>query len=599
MDRIMTKTKTKAVSLILVITMILTQFTGAGTVFAAEEQELPFTTRFTDSENQVFRTEFAEKTLTTVWGEELPAYRCIVHAGTETVKISKNDDKAVILNNDKKENIEDGDFSIKNKGEEHFLIIQVEQDNIKSYALYFEEDISEVQAAEVDKMILHIGTVSLESKSEIDEARAAYNRLPEDAKEKVKHLNVLEAAEEEYKRLSEEENKDILAAEKTDNLISSIGRVTLDSEEKIKAARESYEMLSQGAKKKVKKLKVLEEAESVYQKLKEKDIKDSEDAHALDVAILKIDDVTLASGPYIREVEEMYNQLSDEAVAKVKYLFILEEAEAEYDKIVRKADLDRGTVELKSMFFKVKGGYKITATGKHIHAVPIVKDSAGNLLKEGRDYTVKYSRESRINPGRYKITICGTGNYRGENSINLIITPKAPAGLKADLSTESGGYDDVVLSWKESSDNAGYNIYYKKKDDAEWKYYTRTADTSVVKKNLTDGTVYEFKVVPYYKYDGVRYCSVKYSTVSAITLKKVKKPYAAKYNSSRVRISWNNIAGESGYEVRAYNGEKATIFKTTGTALNIKVSKNRKYTFKVRAYKNVTKNGKTYRVYGT
>lgn len=59
----------------------------------------------------------------------------------------------------------------------------------------------EKAAANVDELIGKIGTVTLNSKAAIDEARAAYNALSADAKAMVYKLSVLEAAERRYQEL--------------------------------------------------------------------------------------------------------------------------------------------------------------------------------------------------------------------------------------------------------------------------------------------------------------------------------------------------------------------------------------------------------------
>lgn len=71
------------------------------------------------------------------------------------------------------------------------------------------------KAAEVDNAIATIGTVTLESKDAIAEAKAAYNALSTEDKAKVANYSVLEAAETEYKALVDAEKANVLETYKS------------------------------------------------------------------------------------------------------------------------------------------------------------------------------------------------------------------------------------------------------------------------------------------------------------------------------------------------------------------------------------------------
>ena len=69
------------------------------------------------------------------------------------------------------------------------------------------------KAKKVDKKIKAIGEVTLDSGTAIEEARAAYDKLSDEAKAKVKKLDTLEAAEATYAELVEEEEARVKAEE--------------------------------------------------------------------------------------------------------------------------------------------------------------------------------------------------------------------------------------------------------------------------------------------------------------------------------------------------------------------------------------------------
>lgn len=230
---------------------------------------------------------------------------------------------------------------------------------------------------------------------------------------------------------------------------------------------------------------------------------------------------------------------------------------------------------------------KKTYTGKTLKAPTVtVKDSEGNKLVEGTDYTVS-GNESQKKIGEYKITVTFTGNYAGTETLTYAIVPGAPSSASANLY----GYDDVKLSWKKVTGATGYNVYYKKATASKYTYLTRTTGTSVKKANLSDGVKYTFKVVPYFTAGKTRYEALNSKTSSVYTLKKVATP-TVKKNGSKVKVSWKNIEGESGYQISASAKKSgtnvvATYSTTKGTSKTVSATKGKTYYYKVRAYKVV------------
>ena len=266
-------------------------------------------------------------------------------------------------------------------------------------------------------------------------------------------------------------------------------------------------------------------------------------------------------------------------------------------------DVEPGNIadfELGSGYVKTdENTYKVIATGEQILPEPLVKSKSGKLLNKGEHYKVTYSSDI-VKPGHYQVTVEGLNPYTGTITKNVIVTPEPVTGVKVRHSTATGGYDDAYLTWNPSEDVTGYQVYARRPSKTkEWTFLGRTQKTSFLKKDLYDGWKYEFLVYPYVDCNDERYRTMEdYSVVAMTTLKKAYRPSAQKYNSSRVRISWKDIYGESGYQIRASRTGKTTYLRTTGKAMNIKVAKGKQYTYKVRAYKYVTKNGEKVRVYG-
>ena len=221
--------------------------------------------------------------------------------------------------------------------------------------------IAELEAApikSVEALIDAIGTVTLDSKSAIDEARKAYDKLTAEQQAKVSNYATLTAAETTYAKLVQDK-ADQDAADAVIAKIDAIGTVTLDSKSAIDEARKAYDKLTAEQQAKVSNYATLTAAETTYAKL----VQDKADQDAADAVIAKIDaigTVTLDSKSAIDEARKAYDKLTAEQQAKVSNYATLTAAETTYAKLVQdKADQDAadaviakinaiGTVTLKS-----------------------------------------------------------------------------------------------------------------------------------------------------------------------------------------------------------------------------------------------------------
>ena len=131
--------------------------------------------------------------------------------------------------------------------------------------------IAELEAApikSVEALIDAIGTVTLDSKSAIDEARAAYDKLTAEQQAKVSNYATLTAAETTYAKLVQDKT-DQDAADAVIAKINAIGTVTLKSKKAIDAARKAYDGLTDAQKALVPAsvVKTLTDAETAYSNL--------------------------------------------------------------------------------------------------------------------------------------------------------------------------------------------------------------------------------------------------------------------------------------------------------------------------------------------
>lgn len=122
-----------------------------------------------------------------------------------------------------------------------------------------------------ESAINNIGVVTLNSKAAIEEARVLVSSLSEDDVQKLSNLAILVEAENSYKVLREvaEEQAEQDKADRVIELINSLGKISLQSEDAIKQAESEYGKLSSRAKKLVLNLDILAEAEEKYNELLE------------------------------------------------------------------------------------------------------------------------------------------------------------------------------------------------------------------------------------------------------------------------------------------------------------------------------------------
>ena len=242
-----------------------------------------------------------------------------------------------------------------------------------------------------------------------------------------------------------------------------------------------------------------------------------------------------------------------------------------------------------------------TYTGNQISPTVTVKDANGKTLVKGSDYTVSYGTATRKNTGRYSVTVSFKGNYKAnDRKLWFTIVPKAPATMNAELY----GYDDVKVTWSKCTGASGYAVYYKKATASTYTLLGRTTNLYMKtdkKVDLADGVNYNFKVVPYYKNSaGTIYQSTKFKTDTLYTLKKLAAP-TIKTSDAKVKVTWKNIPGETGYQISKSTSSTGTSIvlttkTTTGVSSTIKATKGKKYFYKVRAYKVIDSKGT--KVYG-
>ena len=196
--------------------------------------------------------------------------------------------------------------------------------------------IAELEAApikSVEALIDAIGEVTLDSKSAIDEARAAYDKLTAEQQAKVSNYATLTAAETTYAKLVQDK-ADQDAADAVIAKIDAIGTVTLDSKSAIDEARAAYDKLTAAQQARVSNYATLTAAETTYAKL----VQDKTDQDAADAVIAKINaigTVTLKSKKAIDAARKAYDGLTDaqKALVPASVVKTLTDAETAYSNL--------------------------------------------------------------------------------------------------------------------------------------------------------------------------------------------------------------------------------------------------------------------------
>lgn len=244
--------------------------------------------------------------------------------------------------------------------------------------------------------------------------------------------------------------------------------------------------------------------------------------------------------------------------------------------------------------------YPYDGAAKQPKVISVTLEDGVTVLTEGVDYIVAYN--NNIYPGIGQVKILGRGEYEGV--VRIPITIQKPIVLpQTQVKVKLYGADDVAITWT-GQNVASATINYQvecQKNGGKWSVLAKSLKTTAYKAaNLADGAKYAFRVTPYVTIGGKNYYGVAKISSAIYTLQKVKMGKVEKATKTKITLKWNNIPGESGYEI-AQSTKKTKgykVLKRVGAnkkTVKLKVKSKKTYYYKVRAYKTV--DGK--RIYGT
>ncbi len=181
-----------------------------------------------------------------------------------------------------------------------------------------------------------------------------------------------------------------------------------------------------------------------------------------------------------------------------------------------------------------------------------------------------------------------------EPSATPTATPISTSAVETPMisSAAATGYRSVKLMWDTVDGASGYEVWRATSETGSFKLIKALSATSYTNTGLTTGKTY------YYKIRAYRTVSRKksygdFSTVVSATpmLSTVTGAKSAIAKAASVKISWNAVAGKSGYEIwRSMSPiDGFELFKTTRNTYlkNAKRIDDTLYYYKVRAYRVV------------
>lgn len=192
--------------------------------------------------------------------------------------------------------------------------------------------------------------------------------------------------------------------------------------------------------------------------------------------------------------------------------------------------------------------------------------------------------------------------YSAAKAVNA--APAAPS-----LTVTAKGSESLKLTWKKVKVSSGayvdgYAIYRSTTEKGTYKKVKTINSgktTSYTDKGLVTGNTYYYKIRAFYKSGGKTVYSADSAVVAKQVVPEAPKIEAASVDYQTIRISWKQVTGCSGYQIKRSNTADGTYksVKTINSAAtlsydNTKLTTGQTYYYKVRAF--IKKDGK--KIYG-
>ncbi|WP_290771145.1 GH25 family lysozyme [Anaerofustis sp.] len=189
----------------------------------------------------------------------------------------------------------------------------------------------------------------------------------------------------------------------------------------------------------------------------------------------------------------------------------------------------------------------------------------------------------------------------GDVDVNFWYTKVNPSYSAPKFYFYSSNESKIKLTWKKPSKVDGYRIYRyntKTKKYDILKDITNANTLTITDTHLKSATTYAYKIRSfYYDKDKKRVYSEASPKLNATTdPKKVSTLKVTTSDTNKINLTWTKVSGASGYRLYKYSSKKKAYVYYKNVKSNKyqdrKVSKNKTYKYRVRAYRTLS--GKNY-----
>ncbi|WP_455538463.1 GH25 family lysozyme [Terrisporobacter sp.] len=247
-------------------------------------------------------------------------------------------------------------------------------------------------------------------------------------------------------------------------------------------------------------------------------------------------------------------------------------------------------------------GYKIYKYDNTTKSYKHLKTIKGNNINTYTDSNLNCASTYSYKIRAYK-SIDGTTYYGKYSSI---FTASTEVNKVTNLKLDTRKITSLKISWDKANDVTGYKIYRYDTNTNTYKLIKTISDSSITSyknTNLSSATRYLYKIKSYKIVDGKTYNSDYSSSLLATTKPLTPSIKLSTPSTKSIKLTLSNTSSRStGYKIYMSTSKNGTYsyigYTNSKTFTKIKLTKNKTYYFKVRAYRTV--NGeKIYSSYST
>ena len=368
--------------------------------------------------------------------------------------------------------------------------------------------------------------------------------------------------------LSSEEKTEKKQALAVYKLIEKVNEVSLESKNDIKAAREAYDKLTDGAKKKVENYSVLVAAERSFKKLQAADVDNK-------IGAIGEVELTDACENAIKVAKDAYDALDDDVKELVEQDDILNKAVSRWN------TLEDYKAKAEIVNNKINEIGEVVLTDECKKAIQEAKEAYDELNEEEQDF---------VDYNLYELLL------EKEDALNTLIVEKQASDDAASVVKLIDSIGDVTLS-KEGAIKTARAAYDKLNERARTKVNNYNVLTSAEQKVSALKAEEVKKAEEAAKAEALKKAQEAANTTAAPTVKLSKITLKAKAGKGKVKLTWKKSSKADGYIIyRATkkNGKYKQIKMIKSWKKNSftdkKVKSKKTYYYKIRAYKG-TVNG--------